>query len=114
MRGVRPRIRNLFRCRVLLSNLDHGGFHGFKNLQISGAAAEDAGKRGANLIARCMGMLVEQGFRGDENRGCAIATLSSAEIGKGVLEGMKHSFQAKAFDSQNSSGVAFDAENQAG
>jgi hypothetical protein len=61
-----------------------------------------------------MGMLIEQGFRGDQNRGRAVSALGCAEIGEGVLQRMKISFQTEAFDGQDISGVAFESEDQAG
>jgi hypothetical protein len=112
--GVPLYTRKLFRCSVLLRDLDHGGFYGFKNLEISGATAKDSGERRANLIACGMGMLVQQGFRGDQNRGGAVAALRRAEIGEGVLQWMEMAFQAQPFDSQDGSGVAFNTEDQAG
>jgi hypothetical protein len=112
--ALRPRAQSSFRCCVLLSNLDHGGFHSFKNLEIPGAAAEDAGERGANLIASCLRILVQQGFRCDKNRGRAITALGGAKIGEGVLQRVKFSFDAEAFDGQNISRVALDSEDQAG
>src|SRR5882762_5098841 len=61
-----------------------------------------------------MRMLIQQGLRGDQNRGRAVAALRRAEISEGVLQRMQSSFQAEAFDSQYIPGVAFDSEDQAG
>src|SRR6266849_1732187 len=61
-----------------------------------------------------MGMLIQQGFCGDQNRGRAVSALRRAEIGESVLQRMKMSFQAEAFDGQDIPGVAFDSEDQAG
>jgi hypothetical protein len=98
----------------LRCNLDYGAFDSFKNLEIPSAAAEDARERYANLIAGCVRMLVQQGFRGDQNCGGAVSALSCAEVGEGVLQRMKISLQAQAFDGQNISGITFNAEDQAG
>src|SRR6266850_2552443 len=111
---MQPRTRMLFRRYVLLRNLDHGGLDGLKNLEISGAPAQDAGERRANLIASGVRMLVQQGFRGDQNRGRAVSALRRAEIGEGILERMQSSFQAEAFDGQDIPGVALNAKDQAG
>jgi len=97
-----------------LRNLDHGGLDGLKNLEISGTPAQDAGECRANLIASCVRMLIQQGFRGEQNRGRAIPALRCAKIGKGVLQRMKMSFQTEAFDGQHIPVVALDSEDQAG
>src|SRR6267143_5121291 len=111
---MQPRTRMLFRRYVLLRNLDHGGLDGLKNLEISGAPAQDAGKRRANLIASCVRMPIQQRFRGDQNRGRAVSALRRAEIGEGVLQRMQSSFQTEAFDGQDIPGVALNAKDQAG
>src|SRR6266850_8578116 len=102
---MQPRTRMLFRRYVLLRNLDHGGLDGLKNLEISGAAAQDAGERRANLIASRMSMLIQQGFRGDQNRGRAVSALRCPEIGEGVLQRMQSSFQSETFHGQDVPGV---------
>src|SRR6266850_4664255 len=111
---MQPRTRMLFRRYVLLRNLDHGGLDGLKNLEISGAPAQDAGERRANLIASCMRMLIQQRFRGDQNRGRAVSALRRTEIGESVLQRMQSPFQTEAFDSQDIPGAALDSEDQAG
>src|SRR6267142_3816435 len=111
---MQPRTRMLFRRYVLLRNLDHGGLDGLKNLEISGAPAQDAGKRRANLIASGARMPIQQGFCGDQNRGRTIAALGRTQISEGILERMQSSFQAEAFDGQDIPGVALNAKDQAG
>jgi len=97
-----------------LRNLDHGGLNGLKNLEISGAPAQDTGERRTNLIASGMRMLIQQGFRGDQNRGRAVSALRRTEISEGVLQRMQSSFQTEAFDGQDTSGVALNPKDQAG
>jgi len=92
-----------------LRNLDHGGLNGLKNLEISGAPAQDAGERRANLIVGRMRMLIQQGFRGNQNRWRAVSALCRAKIGEGVLQRMKMAYQAEAFDGQHIPGVALDS-----
>jgi len=97
-----------------LSNVDHGALDGLKNLQISGAPAQDAGERRPNLIASCMRMLIQQGFRGDQNRRGAVSALRRTEISEGVLQRMKMPFQTEAFNSEHTPGIALNSEDQAG
>jgi hypothetical protein len=111
---ARTRTWILFCGIALLRDLDHGGLDGLKNLEITRAATQDAGKRGANLIATCVRVLFQQGLRGNQNRGRAITALGGAEVCKGVLQGMKVAVEAETFDSEYSFRVALDAENQAG
>jgi hypothetical protein len=59
------RARTLFRGGVLLRDLDHGGFDGLKNLEISRTTAKDSRESGANLIATCVRVLFQQGFCGN-------------------------------------------------
>src|SRR5437899_12821638 len=97
-----------------MNHLEHDRLDGMKNLEISGAPAQEAGERRANLIASGVRMLVQQGFRGDQNRGRAVSALRRAEIGEGILERMQSSFQAEAFDGQDIPGGALNAKDQAG
>jgi hypothetical protein len=112
--GVPPRIWILFRCPVLLRNLDHGGLDRLENLQIPGAPAQDAGERHANLIATWLWLLIQQSLGGYQNRRRAVSALRCTEVGEGVLQGMKISFQSETFDSQHVPRVALDSEDQTG
>jgi len=92
----------------LTGDLENGGFDGFEDLKIAGAAAEITGKGFADLVARGMEIFVEQSFRGDEDGGSAIAALGGAEIGEGFLQGMQRAVRAEAFYRLDVSCVAFD------
>src|SRR6267378_1859992 len=59
-------------------------------------------------------MLIQQGFRGDQNRGRAVSALRRTKIGEGVLQRMKGSFQSETFHGQDIPGVTLDSEDQAG
>src|SRR6267143_6075759 len=111
---MQPRTRMLFRRYVLLRNLDHGGLDGLKNLEIPGAPAQDTGERRANLIASGVRMLIQQGFRGDQNRRRSVSALCRTEISERVLQRMQSSFQTEAFDGQHIPGVALDSKDEAG
>ena len=95
-------------------NSEDGGFDGFEDLQIAGAAAEIAGERFADLIAGGMGILVEERFGGEQNAGSAVAALRCAEISEGFLQRVKLAFGAEAFDGEDASVGAFYCELKAG
>src|SRR6266850_4636177 len=61
-----------------------------------------------------MSMLLQQGFRGDQNRGRAVSALRCPEISEGLLQRMQSSVQNKAFDGQHLPGGALNSEDQAG
>src|SRR6266404_5163437 len=72
---------------ILARDFEDSGFDGFKDLQVACAAAEISGERFANLVAGGMRILIEQGFRRDENRRSAIAALRRSKIGERFLQG---------------------------
>ncbi len=99
---------------VLPGNFEDGGFYGFEDLEVAGAAAEIAGESFADLIACGMRILVEQGFCGDKDGGRAVTALRGAEIGEGLLQGMQLAVGAEAFYGQDFFSLAFEGEEQAG
>ena len=60
-------------------------FHGFKNLDIAGAAAEIARKSFLDLLASRARIVLEQFFGHQQESGRAIAALRGAEIREGLL-----------------------------
>src|SRR6267378_7385281 len=62
--------------------------HRLIDLDVAGAAAKVAGERVLDLVARGIGIGLEECFSGEQERGGAIAALRGAEIGEGFLEGV--------------------------
>jgi hypothetical protein len=91
-----------------------GGFDGFENLQVSGAAAQIAGESVANLLAIGMRILVEQSFRGDENCRGAVSALRGAEVGERFLQRVESAIDAHALDGEDIPLIAFEREDETG
>jgi hypothetical protein len=98
----------------MVSDFEHGGLDSFKNLKIASATAEVPGDRFADLVARGVGVLIQQSLRGHKNCRGAIAALRRAEIGKGILQGMEVSVFSEAFHCQNLFSTAFECQNKTG
>ena len=98
----------------LVCDLEHGGFHGFENLQVAGAPAQVSGNRCANLIACGVRVLIQQSLGRDQDCRRAIAALRRSEIGKSILQGMQVSIFSKAFDGEYLPSATFEGQHQAG
>ena len=82
--SLRPLAR---RRRVVAHPPGRGGrLHGFDDLQVPGAAAQVAGQRLADPLARRIGLAIEQRPRRDQDAGRAVAALRPAEVGEGLLQ----------------------------
>src|SRR6202790_325270 len=101
-------------CLLLFGDFEHGGFDGFEDLKIAGAAAEVAGEGFADLVAGGICVLFGQGFWGDQDCGGAVAALGCAQVGEGVLQRMEVAVFAEAFHGEDALVVAFECEEQAG
>src|SRR4051812_21887269 len=62
-----------------------GLLDGLEDLDVARAAAEDARERVADLVARRIGALVEEGPRGEQHRWRAVAALRGAEVRERLL-----------------------------
>jgi hypothetical protein len=99
---------------ISIGDIEDGGFDGFEDLEVAGAAAKISGERFADLVTRGIRIVIEQGFCGDEDCRCAVAALRSAEIGESFLQRMERTVRAKTLYRLDFSPVAFDGEEQAG
>src|SRR2546421_9677912 len=59
---------------------------GIEDLRVARAAAEVAGERLADPLARRRGIVGEQRLRGEEDAGRAVAALRGAELGERLLQ----------------------------
>src|SRR6266478_6983736 len=109
-----PLLRRLRHRTVLVRDLKHRGLDGFENLKIPGTAAQVAGDCFADLIPRGVRILIQQSFRSDQNGRCAIAALRRSEVGESILQRVKISVSAEAFDSQYLLSAALEREHEAG
>src|SRR5216684_441013 len=106
--------RHLRYGTLLVSDLEHRGLHGFKNLKIACAAAKISGDCSANLVASGVRILIQQSFGRHQNCRRAIAALRSSKIGKSILQGIKASIFSQAFDRQNLLSTTFESKHEAG
>src|ERR1700730_16579128 len=95
-------------CFALAGNFEDSRFDSLEDLQIAGAAAKITGQSFANLVTCRMRILVEQGFRGNEDSWSAVAALRGAEICESFLQRVKHAVRAEALYCFNGSSVAFE------
>jgi len=105
--------RHLGHRTVVVGDLKHCGFDSFKNLKIPGTAAQVAGDCFPDLVPRGVRILVQQSLRSYQNGWRAIAALGRPEIGESILQRVKVSVFAEAFDSQNLFLTALEREHQA-
>src|SRR2546422_7317459 len=61
-------------------------FRSVEDLRVAGAAAEVAGQRLLDLVARRGRRLVEQRLRGEQDAGRAVTTLGRPELGERLLQ----------------------------
>src|SRR2546425_10979396 len=74
---------------LLPPHASRGQFHGLVDLHVARAAAQVARQRLLDLVARRLGVLGEQRFGGEQERGGAVAALRRAQLGERVLERME-------------------------
>ncbi len=89
-----------------------GRLDGLEDLQVSRAAAEVAGERLANPLARRRGVAVEQRLGRDENPRRAVAALRAAEVGERLLQRMQPAIRGEPFDRRHASAGVVDREGQ--
>src|SRR5690349_12930556 len=101
----------------LLFGLTHargGKLDGFDDLGVASAAAEVAGEGVLDLVAAGIGGVSEKGSAGDEEAGCAVATLRRAALGERQLERVEDVVAGEALDGGDGGVLSFDGEQQAG
>src|SRR5260370_4027823 len=106
--------RHLRYGTLLVSDLEHRGFDCIKNMKIARAAAKISGDCFTNLIAGGMRIVIQQSFGSHQNCRRAIAALSSSQIGKSILQGMKVSVFGHALDRQNLLSATFERKHETG
>src|ERR1700736_107137 len=87
---------------------------GLEDLEVAGAAAEHAGERLLDRIARWMRVTVEQRAGGEQHRGRAVTTLRGAQLGKGDLERMRLTPGRHPFDRGDLATLEVERHRQAG
>ena len=80
---------------------------------VAGAAAEVVGEVEADLVLGRIGVLVEQGFGGDEEAGRTDAALQGGAFQKALLERVQVAVLGEAFDRFDLGPFGFDREDQA-
>ena len=86
---------------------------GFEDLLVAGTPAQAAGQRFLDLIARRIGVLVEERLGGDQKPRRAIAALRGAEVGEGFLQRMQPAVGDEPFYCRDVAAAAVDAKHQA-
>src|SRR5207248_3189105 len=84
------------------------------DLDVAGAAAQVAGQRLFDLIARRSRVAREQRLRGEEKRRSAIAALRRAKLGEGVLQRVQIAARGHPLDRPHAPSRTGEAEDQAG
>src|SRR5438309_10620701 len=102
------------RFRVLASQARRGQLHGLVDLEVAGAAAEVAGERLLDRIARGAGLDGEQCLGREQERGGAVAALRRAQLGERVLERVQPAARRHAFDGRDAMSGTGETEQQAG
>jgi hypothetical protein len=97
----------------LLGDLEHSLFHRLKNLEVASTAAQVARERYTDLIAIGMWIVIQQSFRGDQDRGRAVPALRRSEIGECILERMKVSVRSEPLDREHILAVALKPKHKA-
>jgi hypothetical protein len=98
---------------VSFANFENRGLDSLKNLKVTGAAAQIAGKGFTDLIASGARIAVQQGFGGYQDAWSAITALRGAEIGKSVLQWMELALRCEALNRKNVFVIAFEGEQEA-
>src|SRR5438445_8578235 len=102
------------RLGLLPPHARRGQFHGLVDLHVSRAAAQVARQRLLDLVARRLGVLGEQRFGGEQERGGAVAALRCAQLGERVLERMELPAHRHPLDGLHAPPGAREAEHEAG
>src|SRR5207247_3647067 len=84
--------------RLLTAHPCRSQLHRLIDLDVAGAAPKVAGERVFDFVARGLGIGLEECFRGEQKRRCAIAALRRAEIGEGLLERVELAALPHRFD----------------
>src|SRR2546430_5916147 len=87
---------------------------GLENLEVTGAAAEHAGKRVLDRIARWVRVTVEQRPGGEQHRRRAIPTLRGPQFGKRDLERIRVTSMRHSFDRRDLAPLEVERPGQAG
>src|SRR5207249_1996466 len=102
------------RLGLLPPHARRGQFHGLVDLHVSRVAAQVARQRLLDLVARRLGVLGEQRFGGEQERGGAVAALRRAQLGERVLERMELPAHRHPLDGLHAPPGAREAEHEAG
>src|SRR2546423_116215 len=86
--------------------------HRLIDLDVAGAAAKVARERLLDFAARGLGIGLEECFRGEQERGGAIAALRGAEVGESLLEGMELAALRHRFDGAHGVTGARESQHQ--
>src|SRR2546422_6045977 len=89
-------------------------FRSVEDLRVAGAAAEVAGQRLLDLVARRGRRLVEQRLRGEQDAGRAVTTLGRPELGERLLQWMELAALGHALDRRDLSPLDCDWQREAG
>src|SRR5688572_31278412 len=92
-----------------------GGFlDRFEYLLVPGAAAQIAGDRLADRLARRGRVALEERLGRHQAAGRAVAALGGPEVGEGRLQGMEPGAARQAFDRLDAAALAFEHQHDAG
>src|SRR3954462_1748164 len=90
-----------------------GSLDGVDDLEVAGAAADLAGERLGDLVARGARIAIEQPLRRDQHSGRAVAALRRAVIGETLLQRMEIGTLAQALDGSGAPSGALHRGDQA-
>src|SRR5256884_1246058 len=99
---------------ALAAHASRRQFDRLVDLDVAGAAAQVAGQRLLDLIARRSRVAREQCLRGEEKRRRAIAALRRAQLGEGVLQRVQLAARGHPLDRPHAPSRAGEAEHQTG
>src|SRR5260221_6906881 len=90
-----------------------GAGDGPDDVLVSGAAADLAGYRGADLLVRRVGVVVEQPARGQHHARCAEAALEAVAAGESLLHRVELAAALQALDGAYPAAVGHGPEHRA-
>jgi hypothetical protein len=79
--------------------------NGAQHPRVGEAAAENATESGADFIVGGVGLLIENGFGGEDDAAKTESTLRGAFVNEGLLQGVGMGGSAQAFESGDISGT---------
>src|ERR1044072_7108667 len=100
--------------RFFISQPRRGVLDRFGDLLVSGAAAQVAGGRLADLVAAGIGIAVEQRLGGHDHARRAVAALRAAEVGERRLQWVEVRSARESLDRLDPAPLAVEGERQAG